>query len=51
MQAIGLRLEENGTVLALWEGAGAGQSVPQVGGKWDRVPDSILQRLDTAAKV
>lgn len=51
MQAIGLRLEENGTVLALWGGTGSGQTAPQVVGKWDRVPDNILQRLDTAAKV
>ncbi|CAM9744831.1 unnamed protein product [Scytosiphon promiscuus] len=48
MQAIGLRLEENGTVLALWEDTRSGQTIPP--GKWDRVPDSILQRLDTAAK-
>lgn len=54
MQAIGLRLEENGTVLALREvveeDAGGVRAVGG-GGKWDRVPQSTLRRLDTAAKV
>lgn len=45
MQAIGLSLEENGTVLALREEG----HTP--GAKWDVVPASILGRLDTAAKV
>lgn len=45
MQAVGLRLEENGAVLALGED---GQSP---GTKWDQVPESVLQRLDTAANV
>lgn len=45
MQALGLRLEENGTVLALREDGHA------AGVKWDRVPESVLRRLDAAAKV
>lgn len=51
MQAIGLRLEENGTVLALREVGEDGEKAPQAGGKWERVPDSVLRRLDNAAKV
>ncbi len=54
MQAIGLRLEENGTVLALREVVeeeGGGVKAVGGGGKWDRVPQSTLRRLDTAAKV
>lgn len=45
MQAVGLRLEENGAVLALGEDGQA------PGAKWDQVPASVLQRLDTAANV
>lgn len=52
MQAIGLRLEENGTVLALREvEEDQEKGAPQAGGKWERVPDGVLRRLDTAAKV
>lgn len=55
MQAIGLKLEENGTVLALGEGGGEGEGRPaaalRAGGKWERVPETVLRRLDTAAKV
>lgn len=51
MQAIGLRLEENGTVLALRGVEEGGEKAPHAGGKWERVPDSVLRRLDTAAKV
>ena len=45
MQAVGLRLEENGTVLALREDGCAS------GAKWNCVPENVLQRLDSAAKV
>lgn len=45
MQALGMRLEENGTVLALREGGDTS------GVKWDRVPAGVLQSLDVAAKV
>lgn len=45
MQAVGLKLEENGSVLALREDGDA------PGAKWDRVPESVLRRLDAAAKV
>lgn len=51
MQAIGLRLEENGTVLALREVEQDPEKAPRAGGKWERVPDGVLRRLDTAAKV
>lgn len=51
MQAIGLRLEENGTVLALREVEEGREQAPRAGGKWERVPDSALRNLDTAAKV
>ncbi|CAM9466188.1 unnamed protein product [Ectocarpus fasciculatus] len=47
MQAIGLRLEENGTVLALRKEQ---DEAGRAGGKWDRVPESVLQRLDASAK-
>ncbi|CBJ33221.1 calmodulin-like myosin-light chain [Ectocarpus siliculosus] len=47
MQAIGLRLEENGTVLAL---RNEQDETGRAGGKWDRVPESLLQRLDASAK-
>lgn len=44
MQAVGLRLEENGTVLALREdGCSSGT-------KWNCVPGNVLKRLNTAAK-
>lgn len=45
MQAVGLRLEENGTVLAL-RGDGCAS-----GTKWNCVPGNVLKRLNTAAKV
>lgn len=45
MQALGLRLEENGTVLAL---RGKGESA---GTQWETVPHDVLQSLDAAAKV
>lgn len=48
MQAIGLRLEENGTVLALRKEQ---DETGRTGGKWDRVPESVLRRLDASAKV
>lgn len=52
MQAIGLRLEENGTVLALREVDEEGEEKALGAGcQWDRVPQSTLRRLDTAAKV
>eukprot|EP00903_Cladosiphon_okamuranus_P006300 g6178.t1 len=50
MLAIGLRLEENGTVLALREVEEGREKTTRSGGKWERAPDSVLQRLDTAAK-
>lgn len=46
MQAIGLKLEENGTVLALREDGHHTQSP-----KWDRVPQSVLKNLESASKV
>lgn len=45
MQALGLRLEENGRVLALREDGCT------TGKKWERVPESVLRRLDIGAKV
>lgn len=45
MQALGLRLEENGAVLALREDGDSS------GVKWDHVSASVLQTLDAAAKV
>lgn len=46
MQAIGLKLEENGTVLALRD-----DEHHALGAKWDRVPQSVLQKLESASKV
>lgn len=45
MLALGLRLEENGTVLALREEG------HEAGRRWERVPESVLRKLDAGKKV
>ncbi|CAM9341695.1 unnamed protein product, partial [Choristocarpus tenellus] len=54
MQSLGMELEENGTVLALREITGRGTKNKGTGGglgaSWERVPASILERLDKAAQ-
>lgn len=45
MQALGMRLEENGAALALR----GGEDEP--GTKWERVPESVLRKLDAGSRV